>query len=116
MFAKRFLLISAGLVCLSQLPSTAAAQVFLTAWGSYGTGDGQFKTPQGVAIGGSGEVYVSDGDNSRVQVFTSSGSYLRQWSVPALDQGSQRQALNIAVDTNDNVYVAAIFEAPLSFP
>jgi tripartite motif-containing protein 71 len=103
MFARYLLLVSMGLGCLSQLPSTAAAQALITVWGSFGSGPGQFLTPVGVAVGGSGNVYVSDGDNNRIQVFASGGSYLRQWSMPRPPQG----ALNIAVDTNDNVYVAA---------
>lgn len=105
MFAQRTLLVAIGLLCLSQFPSRATAQTFITAWGSYGTGEGQFTTPQGVAVGGSGDVYVSDGDNSSVQVFTSSGAYLRSWAVPDWTVG---QALNIAVDANDNVYVASL--------
>jgi streptogramin lyase len=107
MSAKRFLLVSLALACL-QFPPIAAAQTFITAWGSYGSGNGQLKTPQGVAVGGSGEVYVSDGDNGRIQVFTSSGAYLRQWSVPEITPGTYDQALDIAVDANDNVYVAAV--------
>ena len=74
MLAKRFPLIFAVLVCLSQLPPIAAAQTFITAWGTYGSGVGQFLTPQGVAIGGSGDVYVIDGDNERVTVKASSPS------------------------------------------
>ena len=107
MFCKGVLVISAGVVCLLHLPSTAVAQSFISTWGTFGSADGQFMTPQGVAVGGAGDVYVSDGDNSRVQVFSSNGSYLRQWIVPAVTPGSQHQALNIAVDANENVYVAA---------
>jgi len=98
MFPKRFLVISVGLVCLSHYPSTAGAQVFITSWGTYGSGSGQFRTPQGVAVGGSGDVYIVDGDNLRVQVFSSGGSFLRMW--PAV-------GANIAVDASDNVYVGA---------
>lgn len=101
--AKRPLFISMAAACVllgSALSTVAAAQTFLTSWGSFGSGDNQFRTPVGVAVGGSGDVYVIDGDNHRVQVFTSTGSFLRQWPVPL---GS----VNIAVDVNDNVYVSA---------
>jgi tripartite motif-containing protein 71 len=101
MLAKRFLLVSTGLVCLSQFPSTASAQTFITAWGGYGTGVGQFRTPYGVAVGGSGDVYVVDNDNRRVSVFTRSGSYLRQWSLP-----ENANSASIAVDADDNVFVS----------
>src|SRR2546426_10997859 len=55
----------------SILPATAGAQppVYLTQWGSYGTGDGQFNYPGGVAVDASGNVYVADRYNYRIQVF-----------------------------------------------
>ena len=42
---------------------------FLTKWGSMGSGDGQFNLPRGVAVDGSGNVYVADQNNSRIQKF-----------------------------------------------
>jgi len=48
----------------------ARARVFLAKWGSYGSGDGQFNHPSGVAVDGSGNVYVTDWDNNRVQKFS----------------------------------------------
>ena len=36
------------------------------AWGTFGGGDGQFVAPWGVAVDGSGNVYVADPDNSRI--------------------------------------------------
>lgn len=40
---------------------------FLGKFGSAGTGNGQFSGPQGIAINSSGDVYVVDSNNSRVQ-------------------------------------------------
>jgi DNA-binding beta-propeller fold protein YncE len=95
------------LACL--LPTVAAGQAFLTSWGSYGSGDGQFQTPQGVAIGGSGNVYVVDGDNHRISVFAPSGTFLRQWSTPCGPDTTVvcAQTSSIAVDAYDNVYVGS---------
>ena len=45
--------------------------VYLTQWGTQGTGDGQFNNPAGVAVDASGNVYVADTDNNRIQVFGS---------------------------------------------
>ena len=96
--ARRYSLVPAAVVCLlltSLRPTTADAQVFLTSWGSAGSGDGHFQGgPSGVAVGGSGDIYVVDG--SRVQVFTSGGTFLSMWSA---------FGPNIAVDANDNVFV-----------
>ena len=44
--------------------------MFVTKWGTYGTGDGQFKKPWGVAVAPDGSVYVSDSYNHRIQKFT----------------------------------------------
>ena len=39
-------------------------------WGSLGSGDGQFfGGPLGVAVDGSGDVFVADNGNNRVQKF-----------------------------------------------
>lgn len=38
-------------------------------WGSTGSGDGQFNDPEGVAADGSGNVYVADYINNRIQKF-----------------------------------------------
>jgi len=42
---------------------------FLRSWGSIVTEDGQFRSPAGIAIDGDGNVYVSDSENGRIQVF-----------------------------------------------
>jgi DNA-binding beta-propeller fold protein YncE len=44
--------------------------VFITKWGSYGSGDGQFYHPQGVSVDSAGNVYVADTDNHRIQKFS----------------------------------------------
>jgi DNA-binding beta-propeller fold protein YncE len=42
---------------------------FITKWGSYGTGDGQFIDPEHLAIDSEGYVYVSDRGRNDIQVF-----------------------------------------------
>ena len=43
--------------------------VFLTKWGTEGSGDGQFRDPWGVAVDSAGNVYVADTYNHRIQKF-----------------------------------------------
>ena len=38
-------------------------------WGSYGTEDGQFKNPEGVAVDSSGNVYVAYWNYNKIQKF-----------------------------------------------
>lgn len=52
---------------------------FLLKWGSFGSGDGQFNFPQGIASGPAGEIYVVDTYNSRIQKFTSTGQFITKW-------------------------------------
>ena len=44
--------------------------VFVSKRGTYGTGDGQFDWPQGVAVAPDGSVYVADTQNYRIQKFS----------------------------------------------
>ena len=53
-----------------------------SAWGTSGTGKGQFVQPTGLTIGG-GFVFVADLGNDRVQVFDLEGKFVRQLDVPA---------------------------------
>jgi peptidylamidoglycolate lyase len=52
---------------------------FLMAWGTRGTGNGEFNTPHSITIDKNRRVYVSDRANNRVQVFDENGKYLDQF-------------------------------------
>lgn len=99
MVAKQFVYVCAGLLCLSASTAYAQPPAYITQWGTEGSGNGQFELPNGVAVDASGNVYVADTNNSRIQKFTSSGSYLTQWSA--------NNPTAVAVDTSGNVYVTA---------
>src|SRR5579864_8526432 len=45
-------------------------------FGTFGSGNGQFNSPRDIAIDGSGNIYVADAGNSRVQKFNSVGSFV----------------------------------------
>jgi len=46
--------------------------VFVSTWGTPGTGDGEFDYPVGVAVASDGSVYVADRGNGRIQKFSPS--------------------------------------------
>jgi hypothetical protein len=48
--------------------------VFTKKWGSNGTNNGQFSYPYGITTDSSGNVYVADSDNFRVQEFSQSSN------------------------------------------
>ena len=80
--------------------------VFLTKWGTPGTGDGQCNNPSGVAVDSAGNVYMADSDNHRVQKFTSDGVFLTKWGTQGSGDGQFRWPIGVAMDSTGNVYVA----------
>ena len=70
-------LLASAVVVVGGAGPVAAAEhppSFITAWGTYGTGNGQFKYPEGVAVDATtGDVYVTDYENHRVQKFDADG-------------------------------------------
>lgn len=55
---------------------------YWTQWGSPGTAEGEFNSPEGIAVDAAHNVYVADTDNGRVQMFQSGGAFVRKWTVP----------------------------------
>jgi hypothetical protein len=63
-----FILVSLAIALAGPAPASASGE-FLTKWGSFGAGDGQFNEPFGVATDNRGDVYVGDTLNHRIQKF-----------------------------------------------
>lgn len=72
----------------------------LHSWGEPGAGPGQFHVPHGIAVDSDGTVYVADRENSRLQVFTPEGQFLREWTELA-------RPCEVFIDTNA-IYVAEL--------
>ena len=52
-----------------------------------GTGDGQFDFPEGIAVAPSGDVYVADTANDRIQRFDASGNFIGKWGTSGNQAG-----------------------------
>jgi DNA-binding beta-propeller fold protein YncE len=57
---------------------------FLMQWGSRGTGAGEFAVAHSIEIDDQDRLYVADRENYRVQIFDTSGNYLKEWTFNAM--------------------------------
>jgi DNA-binding beta-propeller fold protein YncE len=53
---------------------------FRSAFGERGAGDGELRTPHGIAVDADGRIYVADRENARVQIFDRSGKVVAIWN------------------------------------
>ncbi|MGH2964695.1 MAG: hypothetical protein ACRDMH_04840 [Solirubrobacterales bacterium] len=96
---------TAVLLLLAAAPSASASIEFVRQWGTNGSGNGQFNGPLGIATDTSGNVYVADAFNSRVEKFDSSGTYLTQWGGHGTGPGQFSFPIGVATDSSNDVYV-----------
>jgi sugar lactone lactonase YvrE len=91
--------------CVTVSVAVAGGYQYAGTWGSHGTADGQFDGMGGIAVDSSGNVYLSDTGNKRIQKFSSSGAFLAKWATPdgAVD--------GLAVDRSGTVYAADYWNA-----
>jgi sugar lactone lactonase YvrE len=71
---------------------------FIKAWGSMGTGPGQFRAPHALAFDTEGRLFVADRGNNRVQIFTQAGKYVTEYK-------SFGRPVGLWVDKKDTLYV-----------
>jgi sugar lactone lactonase YvrE len=90
----------------SEIRKYTADGHFVTKWGSYGSGDGQFKGPSAIAFDSLNYVYVADTSNCRIQKFTASGKFVAKWGTKGSGNGQLDSPGGIAVGPKDEVFVA----------
>src|SRR5690606_31455204 len=90
------------------VPSASeAAPVFVRAWGLTGSGDGQFNSPDAVGVSPvTGDVYVADRGNNRIQQFTRDGGFVRAWGTSGTGNGQFNNPTGVAVNPTGDVYVS----------
>lgn len=84
---------------------------FLKAWGTKGTGPGQFRLPHAVIQDGRGRVLVADRcglgatrcTDGRIQIFDSDGKFLTDWKQL---NGLNYQPFALAINDQDQLFVA----------
>ncbi|MCM2327669.1 MAG: hypothetical protein NDI88_07270 [Lysobacter sp.] len=73
--------------------------------GKRGAGQGEFNLPRDLAIGKDGRLYVVDGGNFRVQVFSRDGQFLKSFGALGKQFGQFARPKEVATDQAGNVYV-----------
>jgi sugar lactone lactonase YvrE len=76
---------------------------FLRAFGKWGTGPGEFRTPHDIAIDPQGRLLVADRGNMRIQFLDLDGSYLGEWKQFGRPSGlAIRDGLLYVADSESN--------------
>ncbi len=85
---------------------------FVTMWGVFDTTQGELGDtrdlygPRQLAIGGDGDLYVTDTGNKRIMVFKPDGTFVAQFGGQGLDNGHLDEPTGVAVDRSGNIYIA----------
>jgi DNA-binding beta-propeller fold protein YncE len=79
---------------------------FNTFQGGKGIGRGQFDSPTGIAVDGSGNVLVADTGNGRIEKFSATGTFISTMGTKGVGNGQLGAPNGIALDGSGNIYVA----------
>lgn len=66
---------------------------------------GQFRSPWGITLDGSGDVYITDTGNQRVQKFDREGNFVTQWGGFGGGDGQFNFPYGVGVDARGSVFV-----------
>ena len=97
------------LIVFAWVGTVGAEQVefrFEAVFGEIGGGDGQFLNPEGLTLDTSGNVFVVDTGNDRVQKLSSTGTFLRAVGGPGWEDGQFNKPGGIAASKGLEIYVA----------
>ncbi|MBS1881806.1 MAG: DNRLRE domain-containing protein [Actinobacteria bacterium] len=96
-------------VCASsECPSGSTYQDFAyqSSFGSKGTGNGQLESPAGLALDPSGNLWVADSENNRLQEFNAKGEFLRAIGSKGSGNGQFASPQDVAIGGAGSLFVA----------
>ena len=73
---------------------------YIKAWGTYGDKPGEFIIPHGIAIDNNNTIYVADRKNNRIQLFDTSGNFIKELK----NDVHVEQLPSIAIDKADHLF------------
>jgi sugar lactone lactonase YvrE len=86
---------------------------YVTAFGTGGTDDGQFRFAHDVAVDSLGNMWVADTNNNRIQQLDANGAYLSQIALPGGPVSTGPYPIGVAVDGDNNVWVVDMYKHSL---
>ena len=92
---------SAASAVVTPGPFHAAAEL-----GTEGSGEGQLEDPGDVAIDASGDIWVLDTGNDRVEELNAEGAFLRQFGSAGSEHGQLSRPAGLALGVSGDVWVA----------
>ena len=78
---------------------------FITEFGSYGDGDGQFVWPTSIALDREENVYISDEWLNRISIFTKKGDFIGKWGKPGSSPGNLDRPAGLAISEDGTIYL-----------
>ncbi len=96
----------AGGVDVPRLQKLDSFGQYVSKFGSFGSGNGQFYYPTGIVADSSDNIYVVDTGNNRILKFSSSGQYVSQFGSSGSGNGQFSSPRDIGIDSFGNIYIA----------
>jgi RHS repeat-associated protein len=85
--------------------SASNPPVYTSSFGSFGDGNGEFSEPEGgLATDSSGDVWVSDTENSRLEEFNSKNEFVRSVGSSGEGAGQFKTTYGVTVDSKGDVW------------
>ena len=78
---------------------------YISSFGEFGEGDGQFTWPTAVGLDSAGNVYVADEWLNRITKFTADGEFVSKWGTGGSGDGQFDGPSGLAIDSDGNMVV-----------
>jgi sugar lactone lactonase YvrE len=82
---------------------------FASSFGASGAGNGQFSFPSDIAVDSSGNTWVADTFNNRIEKFNEKGEYVTKFGSSGASNGQLAWPMALALDSSGNTWVADTF-------
>ena len=79
---------------------------YISEFGSYGEGDGQFMWPTSIALDSKENVYLADEWLNRISVYTKDGEFIRKWGKPGSGPGELDRPAGLVISKDDTVFLS----------